>query len=190
MKEISALKSVIKCIEDHGLESQYPKDEMLMHIEKLEKEKADRKRPATAPVPKPQQPAKHPKQNGTKRMKAVAGPSAFKRKLPANSVVRPSQPSSVKRAGSLPDHTAPYLSSPSGAYGMAGSLVAAAPYVGSSADLYGLSGVPLGFSGNLNPSASNAYPSETHAQPGYYDRVLGYGGYDVPSQYPPVYYPQ
>ncbi|KAI3456841.1 hypothetical protein Pfo_013504 [Paulownia fortunei] len=190
MKEISALKSVIKCIEDHGLESQYPKDELVTHIETLEKEKADRKRPATVPVPKPQQQVRQPKQNGSKRMKAAAGPSAFKRKLPANSVVPPSQPSSVKRAGLLPDHAAPYLSSPAGAYGMAGSLVAAAPYVGSSADLYGLSGAPLGFSGNLNPSVSNPYTSDTHAQPGYYDRAISYGGYDVPSQYHPVYYPQ
>ncbi|KAG6400277.1 hypothetical protein SASPL_137102 [Salvia splendens] len=47
MKEISALKSVIKCVEEHGLESQYPKDEMLMRIKRLE-EKADRKRPAAA----------------------------------------------------------------------------------------------------------------------------------------------
>ncbi|KAK4439725.1 FRIGIDA-like protein 1 [Sesamum alatum] len=190
MKEISALKSVIKCIEDHGLESQYPKDELVARIEKLEKEKADRKRPAAAPVPKPQQQGKQQKQNGTKRMRAAAGPSAFKRKTTANSGVHSSQPSSVKRAGLLPDHAAPYLSSPSGAYGMAGSLVAAAPYVGSSADLYGLSGAPVGFSGNLNPSVSNPYPSETHAQPGYYDRAIGYGGYDVPPQYHPAYYPQ
>lgn len=190
MKEISALKSVIKCVEDHGLEAQYPKDEMLMRIEKLEKEKADRKRPPAAPGPKSQQLPKQPKHNGGKRMKAAGAPS-FKRKLHGNSFVRPLHPSSVMRAGLLPDHAAPYHGSPSGAYGVAGSIVAAAPYMGSTADLYGLPGAPLGFSGNLNPSTSNPYnSSETHAQPGYYNRALGYGGYDVSSQYPPVYYPQ
>lgn len=190
MREISALKSVIKCVEDHGLESQYPKDEMLMRIEKLEKEKADRKRPAAAPVFKPQQPPKQQKYNGGKRIKSAAAPSAFKKKFNGNSGFRPPQPSSMKRVGLLPDHAAPYLGSSSGAYGMTGSLVVAAPYVGSSADLYGLSGAPLGYSGNLNPSTSNNYTPETHAQPGYYNRAVGYGGYDVSSQYPPVYYPQ
>ncbi|KAH6778577.1 hypothetical protein C2S51_009889 [Perilla frutescens var. frutescens] len=190
MKEISALKSVIKCVEDHGLEAQYPKDEMLMRIEKLEKEKADRKRPPVVPVLKSQQLQKQPKHNGSKRIKAAGAPSAFKRKLHGNPVVRPLHPSPVMRAGLLPDHAAPYLGSPSGGYGMAGSLVAAAPYMGSTANLYGLSGASMGFSGNLNPSTSNTYTSETHAQPGYYNRAIGYGGYDVSSQYPPVYYPQ
>ncbi|KAL7130848.1 hypothetical protein ABFS83_13G160000 [Erythranthe nasuta] len=170
MKEISSLKSVIKCIEDHNLESQYPKAELVTRVEKLEKEKADRKRPAAAPVPKPQQPVKQQQQNANKRMRAAA----FKRKLPpaANSVVPQSQ-----------------------TYGMAGPLVTAAPqYVGPSSDLYRFSGGPMGFHGNMNPSAaSNPYPPETHAQPlVYYDnRPMGsYGGYDVASQYHPAYYPQ
>ncbi|KAL1556208.1 truncated FRIGIDA-like protein 1 [Salvia divinorum] len=193
MKEISALKSVIKCVEEHGLESQYPKDEMLMRIKKLEKEKADRKRPAAAPVPKLQLPPKQQKQNGNgnKRIKPAAAPSPFKRKFNGNSGFRPPHPSSMMRVGGLlPDPAASYLGSSSGVYGMPGSLVAASPYVGSSADLCGLPGAPLGYSGNLNPSTSNAYTLETHAQPGYYNRAVGYGGYDVPSQYPPVYYPQ
>ncbi|PIN26164.1 hypothetical protein CDL12_01087 [Handroanthus impetiginosus] len=182
MKEINALKSVVKCIEDYGLESQYPRDELVRRIENLEKEKADRKRP----LPKPQQQqAKETQRNGGKRMKTATGPSAFKRKLAANSAVPPSQP----RAGLLPDHAASYLNSSAGAYGM--PVVAAVPYVGSSVDLYGLSGAPLGYSGNLNPSVSNPYPpSETHAQPGFCDRAINYGGYELPSQYHPAYYPQ
>ncbi|GFP91221.1 frigida-like protein 1 [Phtheirospermum japonicum] len=172
MKETNALKSVIKCIEDHGLESQYSKDELSIRIEKLEKEKSDRKRPAAAPVAKPQQKVKQPKQNGSKR---APNPSPFKRnKLPPNSI-------------GIQSH--PYLSSSAaGAYGVVGSLVAADPYGGPPADLYGSSGAPLGYSGN--PSASISYSSETHAQPGYYNRAIGYDGYDVPSQYRPLYYPQ
>ncbi|KAK6149382.1 hypothetical protein DH2020_016907 [Rehmannia glutinosa] len=190
MKEISALKSVIKCIEDQGLGSQYSKDELVKRIEKLEKEKADRKRPPAAPAPKPTRQVKQPKQNGSKRMKSAASPSAFKRKHPPNSVGPPTQPSSVNRAGLLPDHAVQYHNSPAGAYGMAGSLVAATPYGAPSTDPYALSGAPLGYSGNLNPSASAPYPSDIHAQPGYYDRAVGYGGYDVQSQYHPLYYPQ
>ncbi|KAG8386047.1 hypothetical protein BUALT_Bualt03G0108400 [Buddleja alternifolia] len=183
-KEISALKSVIKYIEEHGLESEYSKDELVKRVEKLEKEKADRKRPATASVPKPKQQVNQPKQNGNKRMRAVDRASAFKRK-------QPSQPSSVNRAGLLPDHhAAPYLNSSAGPYGTAGPLVPSAQYVGPPADVYGLSGSQMIFHGNHNPSTSNPYPSETHAQPGYHhDRAMAYGAYD-PSQYHPVYYPQ
>ncbi|KAL6529410.1 hypothetical protein OROGR_015033 [Orobanche gracilis] len=221
MKEITALKSVIKCIEDHDLESQYSKDELVTRIERLEKEKADRKRPAPAPVAKSHQKPK-PKQNGSKRIKAAPGPSAFKRRNPRNSVgAAQLRPSSLKGQGSLPDHVAPYLSAPVMSYGTVGSLVpaetyaapsanpyggpsanpyggpsanpyggpSANPYGDPSANPYGLSGIPPVFSGN--PPASVPYSSEIHAQTGYYDnRVTGYGGYDVPSQYHQLYYPQ
>ncbi|KAL3643048.1 hypothetical protein CASFOL_013863 [Castilleja foliolosa] len=162
VKETNALKSVIKSIEDHGLESQYPKDELLTRIEKLGKEKSDRKRPPAAPIAKPQQKAKQPKQNGSRR---APNPSPFKRnKYPPNSIGFRSQP---------------YLSSSAaGAYSMVGSVVAADPY----------GGPPLGYSGN--PSASISYSTETHAQPGYYNRAIDYGGYEVPSQHRPLYYPQ
>ncbi|KAL3851150.1 hypothetical protein ACJIZ3_013032 [Penstemon smallii] len=189
MKEISALKSVIKCIKDHGLESQYSKDELVKRIEKLEKEKADRKRPSSAaPLPKPQQQQqqmKQPKQNGIKRMKTgAAGPSAVRRRPP-----HPVPSSSVNnREGLLPNYAPPqYVGSPAGPYGMA------------SAPSYGMQRAALvGFPGNLNPATSNPYPSETHAQPqpqppaAYYDRpvpVGGYAGYEMPPQYHPVYYP-
>lgn len=166
MKEITALKSVIKCVEEHGLESQYPKDEMLMCIKKLEKEKADRKRPAAAHVPKPQQPPKQPMHNGNKRGKASAAPSAFNRKFNGNSFFHPPQPPSMQRACPLQGHASPYLGPSSGAYGIAGPLVVAAPYVGSSPDLYGFPGATLGYSANLNPSTSSSYNPEAHAQPG------------------------
>ncbi|XP_073298950.1 FRIGIDA-like protein 1 [Primulina huaijiensis] len=184
-KEINALKAVIKCIEDHNLESQYPKSVMVKRIEKLEKEKGDRKRAAPAATPKPQQNLKRPPQNGNKRLRAATG-----RRIPAKPVVPRPQASLVQRSGLLPDYTAPYLSTSAGAYG-AGPIAAAAaaiPYAGSSAGVYGLSGAdPLGF----NPTASGSYPSEPHAlqphvQPGYYDGAVGYGGYSIPSQYQPV----
>ncbi|XP_051125107.1 truncated FRIGIDA-like protein 1 [Andrographis paniculata] len=194
MKEISALKSAIKCIEDHGLEHEYPKNELVARVVALEKEKADRKRSAQAPIPKPpQQQAKQPKKNSNKRMKPSAVASAFKRKHPSNLAVLPPQPPSMNRAGLLPDHAAPYINSSAGAYVMAAPpLMNSAPYVGSSADLYGLPGSapPVAYPGNLNPAAPNHYPSEAHAQPGYYDRAAGYGGYDYSAQYHHAFYPQ
>ncbi|CAI9756827.1 unnamed protein product [Fraxinus pennsylvanica] len=190
MKEISALKSVIKCIDDHGLESQYPKHILVTRIEKLEKEKADKKRPATAPVPKPPQQAKQQKQRGNKRVKEVTGPSAVKKKNHSKRVLLPSQPSHVQTSGLFLDHTALYHSSPAGAYGRGGPHVAADMYAGSSAGLHGFPGAPMGFSGNVNQTAANAYPSERQGQPSYYDAAIGYGGYGIPPQYHPGYYPQ
>ncbi|KZV36206.1 FRIGIDA-like protein 1-like [Dorcoceras hygrometricum] len=180
--EINALKAVIKCIEDHGLESQYSKLVLLKRIEKLEKEKGDRKRIAPVAIPKPQQNLKRPLQNGNKRIRAASG-----RRIPPKPVVPPPHPSLMHRSGLFPDYTAPYLSSSAGAY-----AAAAVPYAGSSAGVYGLSGAPpLGY----NPTASGSYAIEPHAQqphvqPGYYDGAVGYGGYSIPSQYQPVYYQQ
>ncbi|CAA3001538.1 truncated FRIGIDA-like protein 1 [Olea europaea var. sylvestris] len=188
MKEISALKSVIKCIDDHGLESQYPKHILVTRIEKLEKEKADKKRPATATVPKPPQQAKQQKQRGNKRVKEFTGPLAVKNKNRSKPVVFPSQPSHVQTVGLLPDNAALYSSSP--AYGRAGPHVAADMYAGSSAGLHGFPGAPMGFSGNVNQTVTNAYPSERQGQPSYYDAAIGYGGYVIPPQYHPGYYPQ
>ncbi|GER32859.1 WRKY DNA-binding protein 2 [Striga asiatica] len=183
MKEITALKAVLRCIEEHGLESQYPKDELTTHIDKLEKEKADRKRtaafaPAAVP-PKPQQKAKQPKQNGNKRIKAAPGPSPFIRKF--NSAGAQSHILSINRPGLLLDHAPPYVSAPAGPYGLVGPVLAADPYGASSANLYGLSGPPVAFSGNSSATIPGGYSSEAHSQPGYYDnRTATYDGKGLP----------
>nr|XP_016457743.1 PREDICTED: FRIGIDA-like protein 3 [Nicotiana tabacum] len=59
-KELAALKSVIKCIEDHKLQEQYPVDPLQKRILQLEKAKADKKR--ATEVVKPQ--TKRPRANG------------------------------------------------------------------------------------------------------------------------------
>uniref|UniRef100_A0A5B7BCW5 FRIGIDA-like protein n=1 Tax=Davidia involucrata TaxID=16924 RepID=A0A5B7BCW5_DAVIN len=190
MKEVSALNSVIKYIEDYNLDSEYPKENLVKRIENLEKEKADRKRPA----PKPLQPSKpQKKQSGGKRPRttAAAGPAAVPRSVAApSSTVPPFQPPHLQVAGLLPNGPAPHLGSPDGPYGLAGSTPAVAPYLGSSAGLYGLAGTSLGFMGNLAPTVSHQYPSETHMPSGYFDRPIAYGGYGLPPQYHPSYYPQ
>lgn len=46
MKEISALKAVAKAVEDYKLEAEYPCENLRKRIAQLEKQKADKKRPA------------------------------------------------------------------------------------------------------------------------------------------------
>ncbi|CAN4101150.1 unnamed protein product [Withania somnifera] len=59
-KELSALKAILKCIEDHKLEEQYPVDPLQERILQLEKAKADKKK--ATEVAKPQ--SKRPRPNG------------------------------------------------------------------------------------------------------------------------------
>ncbi|KAK4376168.1 hypothetical protein RND71_006845 [Anisodus tanguticus] len=59
-KELSALKAVLKCIEDHKLEEQYPVDPLQKRVLQLEKAKADKKK--ATEVVKPQ--SKRPRPNG------------------------------------------------------------------------------------------------------------------------------
>ncbi|ONK63438.1 uncharacterized protein A4U43_C07F15160 [Asparagus officinalis] len=60
-RELSALKAIIKCIEDHKLEDQYPADPLQKRILQLEKAKADKRRAAEAAKPQ----SKRPRANGT-----------------------------------------------------------------------------------------------------------------------------
>ncbi|URE33606.1 Frigida-like protein [Musa troglodytarum] len=55
-RELSALKAVIKCIEEHKLEDQYPVDPLQNRILQLEKAKADKRRAAEAAKPQSKRP--------------------------------------------------------------------------------------------------------------------------------------
>ncbi|PSS09593.1 FRIGIDA-like protein [Actinidia chinensis var. chinensis] len=59
-RELTALKAVIKCIEDHKLEEQYPLDPLQKLVLQLEKVKADKKRATEVAKPQP----KRPRANG------------------------------------------------------------------------------------------------------------------------------
>lgn len=59
-KELSAYRAVIKCIEEHKLESQFSPDPLQKRVAQLEKAKADRKRSAGAVKSQP----KRPRANG------------------------------------------------------------------------------------------------------------------------------
>lgn len=55
-RELAALKAVMKCIEDHGLEKQYPLEPLQERVVQLEKAKADKKRATEAARPQPKRP--------------------------------------------------------------------------------------------------------------------------------------
>lgn len=59
-KELTALKAVIKCVEDHKLEHQFPVDPLQKQVLEIEKAKADKKR--ATEVAKPQ--SKRPRASG------------------------------------------------------------------------------------------------------------------------------
>ncbi|KAJ7961718.1 FRIGIDA-like protein [Quillaja saponaria] len=55
-RELTALKALIKCIEEHKLEQQYPVDPLQKRVVHLEKTKADKKRVNEAAKPQPKRP--------------------------------------------------------------------------------------------------------------------------------------
>ncbi|KAJ4843231.1 TPR repeat-containing protein zip4 [Turnera subulata] len=75
-RELAALKAVIKCIEEHKLEEQYPVDPLQKRLLLLEKAKADNKRATEAAKPQ----SKRPRANGVgcgPRVTNVAADKAF-----------------------------------------------------------------------------------------------------------------
>ncbi|CAN4102176.1 unnamed protein product [Withania somnifera] len=63
-KQLTALKAVIQCIEDHKLEEQYPVDPLQKRVLQLEKEKADKKRATEVAKPQPKRPRANGAGNG------------------------------------------------------------------------------------------------------------------------------
>ncbi|KAL0419398.1 UNVERIFIED_CONTAM: FRIGIDA-like protein 3 [Sesamum radiatum] len=73
-KELTALKAVIKCIEDHKLEEQFPLEPLQKQVLEIEKAKADKKR--ATEVAKPQ--SKRPRANGVGHAPRVTNASTDK----------------------------------------------------------------------------------------------------------------
>jgi hypothetical protein len=215
-KELVAMKSVIKVIESHNLDSQFPRANLEKCIEALEKLIVNRKRPAAAPPAKPQQ----PQQQQPKKQKKHLQPKKQKKHLQpkklqqqsrskhpriappfghaavpvivdgANSTISHYRQSHLQSAGLLLDCPAPYVSSSSVPYGTVGQTPTIAPFTGSSAGLYGFPGALVGFGGNPSPSSSHLYLSEPYLPSNYYDGSTAYGGYGVRPEYHPSYHPQ
>ncbi|XP_042490512.1 truncated FRIGIDA-like protein 1 [Macadamia integrifolia] len=183
-REVTALRAVMKLVDEHDLESQYPCENLEKRIELLEKMKADRKRNETS---------SNKKQSGSKRPRQ-SSPADSPRAATPKTVPRPSstvpqipqtqlQPSSL-----LQDRVAPYFGSAAGPYGLGGPS-SVSPYLRTSSELYGVGANPLSFGGHLSPPRSHLYSSESHPS-GLYDRSSLYGGYGLPPpQHRPLFFP-
>ncbi|KAJ7963691.1 FRIGIDA-like protein [Quillaja saponaria] len=202
-KEIQALQSVIKAIESHNLESVYPRASLEQRIEQLERQKADLDRPvansAAKPHPQKQQQQQQKKrkqdqqQSGSKhpRTTAPVGPAAAQMNVcNANTTLPQYQQPHLLPAGLLQDHHSPYVSSQTMQYGMVGPTPTAASYMGPAVGAYDLAGAPVGFSGNTGLGGSHYYSSQPQVPSGYYNVSTAYGGYSLPPQCQPSYYPQ
>eukprot|EP00262_Sarcandra_glabra_P003501 TRINITY_DN14238_c0_g1_i1.p1 TRINITY_DN14238_c0_g1~~TRINITY_DN14238_c0_g1_i1.p1 ORF type:complete len:488 (+),score=98.74 TRINITY_DN14238_c0_g1_i1:173-1636(+) len=167
-KEIAALKTVIKIIEEHNLESEYSHEGLEKRVAQLEKLKVDRKReraPPTVAASKPQQ------QPGNKRPRpdTSAASAAARAVLPQSQL-------------HLSDRVPSYIGS-TGPYGLAGSSTLYDRPVSSFLDS------PLGYGGARSPPRSHLYSSDPLMTSGSYDKPMGYGSYPFSSGLPPPYRP-
>ncbi|OVA16043.1 Frigida-like [Macleaya cordata] len=183
VKEIGALKAVIRFIEEHQLESQYPRESLEKRIEQLEKEKKERKRPAEVPVPAPTcRSEQQHQQNGKKRSRSALNTNAV-----TTSAASSSQ-NYLQPLGFSSDQVALYLRS-STHYGLAGAVPAIPQYMNSVVQPTGFRGTQaqLCIGENLSPSRSHLYSFESQTASAPRDRSI-LGAYGLhPSYYPSFY---
>lgn len=206
-KEINTLRSVIKIIENHELESEYPRASLEQRIKQLKRQKTDIMRPVLASAAKnsqrkqqqqqQQQPQRRnkqkPKQTGIKRpwTSAPVGPAPVLKNINnVNSTMHHYQQPPAHPSGLFPEHPNPYMSSPAMPYGMLAPSPNVPPYAVRSAGPYGHDGLPMGPSGNPSLGGAHLSSSEAHVPTGYYDRASNYGGIDPQHYYQTSYYPQ
>ncbi|RDX61989.1 FRIGIDA-like protein 1, partial [Mucuna pruriens] len=204
-REINTLRSVIKIIEDHKLESEYPRAILEQRIEQLKRQKPNTKRAVPAPTAKPPQHKQQQQQQkrnmqkqkqqqpGIKRHRAPApvGPAAFLKNINnVNSTIHHYQQPLVHPPGLFPEHPNPYMSSPAMPFGMMAPTQNVHPYAGPSMGPYGHDGVPMGPTGNPSLGGSHLSSSEPHMPSGYYDRASTYGGIGLQHYRQASYYPQ
>ncbi|KAF5177736.1 Frigida-like protein [Thalictrum thalictroides] len=172
-KELAAVRAIIKCIEEHNLESEYPRGILDMRVEQLEKQKADRKRTATSSTPAD----KRPQQSGNKRPRPEA----------TRTVSVPSAPQTHIQPVSS-DRFLPYISS-STQYGLVGTTPTVDPYMTGTIGPYGLVANPVRSYG-FSPPRSHMYSSESHLTAGLYDRPMNYGAHGMlPPPHHSSFYP-
>ncbi|KAG5554699.1 hypothetical protein RHGRI_012301 [Rhododendron griersonianum] len=123
-KEQSALRAVIKCIEEYKLEAEFPPESLKKRLEQLERTKVEKKRPAAAPANKrtrannggPMPPAKAGRSTNAYVSSFPAAPTYVR--SPSHTQYPmgvPSYPSSPVMYGSRSPPTHPYAYSPESA---------------------------------------------------------------------------
>lgn len=166
-KELSALRAVIKCIEEHKLGSEYPVEGLQKRVAQLEKEKADKKRSADAVKNQSKRPRNNsgggylPPPTGIERSGGYASSNAGDRSFyrPADRVPYPT---------AAVGHTA---------YNLPGQN----SYERSSQTMYGTSPVPRSYMYSGDNVGSSGLGS------GSYNSASSYNGYHLGSGLPPTY---
>eukprot|EP01018_Ginkgo_biloba_P014806 Gb_24860 [translate_table: standard] len=166
-KELFALRAVIKCIEEHKLESEYPLDNLQKRALQLEKAKADKKRSAEAVKSQ----IKRPRANGGGYMPAPA--AAERSNVYASSVA-------ADRSFYRP---ADRVSYPTAGVGAASyNLAAPSSYDRSSQGVYGQSTLPRSYMYSADNLGSSGLGSAS-----YNAAASTYGNYHLGSGLPPTY---
>ncbi|XP_031480661.1 FRIGIDA-like protein 3 [Nymphaea colorata] len=96
-KELAALRAIMKCIEEHKLETEYPLDPLQKRVAQLDKAKADKKRMGETAKPQPKRSRANPGSHGhwmgmtgSTRVADVAERGAYNNHGPDNRYIYPS----------------------------------------------------------------------------------------------------
>lgn len=191
-KERGALKAVLKAVEDYKLEAEYPRENLVRRIAKLERKKADKKRSAAASNFKPPQ---HQQQQANKRARplssaAVPVANAYSHLGLDDPYMGDGGPYNLVATGSgsaYSNHGGPNVyDSALGGHGETYHCPppSYSPAPSTTGSLYDLSGSAMGHGATSHSSPPRSYYSleEGHA----YERPVSYngGGYALP---PPSY---
>ncbi|KAG0541799.1 hypothetical protein BDA96_02G048800 [Sorghum bicolor] len=178
-KEQSALRAVIKCVEDHNLEAEFSLEDLRKQLEELEKAKTEKKKAASSatsgsssgPATKrirasnggPMPPAKAGRLTNNACVSSFPAPTTFTQS-PSHASYATTSPSHTSYATTSPSHTAYATTSPSHtAYAMTSPSHTAYATASPSHPTYA--------------TASPSHPSYTTASPYPYDRPVGHGLY-------------
>ncbi|CAL5334057.1 unnamed protein product [Camellia sinensis] len=154
-KEQSALRAVIKCVEEYKLEAEFPSKNLKKRLDQLEKSKTEKKKPAAIPANKrtgvnsggPMPPAKAGRSTNAYVSSFPAAPAYVRSPSHAQYPVGvPSYPAGPAMYGSRSPPTNPYAYSPEAAPPLAGSYQAAP-----------VNYSPYGGYGNVAPTYQQAY---------------------------------
>ncbi|PNX81718.1 protein FRIGIDA [Trifolium pratense] len=183
--ELNSIKDIIKCVEDHKLESEFKLDKLKRRASQLEKSKAERKKPSSSSF------GSRTFVTGSRSRKRGSRGSGSTSSRPAKSAKTSAYPSSFSRRNLAPLHPSPSprysapLHYPSQT--MMESSTAANPYAATYGTSITQSPAGIGITqqhysypvDNLGPSSylsNNSYAGQT-----------SYGLYDYGSAAPPTY---
>ncbi|KAF5802771.1 hypothetical protein HanRHA438_Chr06g0272681 [Helianthus annuus] len=128
-RELFALKAVIKCIEDHKLEDEYPPGPLQKRILHLEKAKADKKQATEVSKPQPKRPRANGISIAPRHTNIAAADKSFYGRMTDNRYAPPTQYMYENRPYAYNMATAPYNMPPNRAHYFPTAYQYQAPYL-------------------------------------------------------------